>query len=195
MYSICNFGKVVLLGYVSDDRDVIFSEAYEGAKRAVSLDEKSEYAHRTLGNIQHMRKKQDLAIMEFERVIELNPNCSLAYGSLGDVLSESGNADESIKNNEFAIRLNPRDPSIFFCYSGIAMAHFMAGRYSEASQWARKSVHRKPSWRFEHAVLASSLAQLNLLEEAKEAVNNYLENFPNETISELRKVIAIKKPD
>ena len=55
--------------------------------------------------------------------------------------------------------------------------------------------HRKPSWRFGHAVLASSLAQLNLLEEAKEAVNNYLENFPNETISELRKVTAIKKPD
>jgi adenylate cyclase len=185
----------VVMGYVSDDRDVIFSEAYEGAKRAVSLDEKSEYAHWTLGLIQHMRKKQDLAIMEFERAIELNPNCSLAYGSLGDVLSESGDPDESIKNNEIAIRLNPRDPSIFFCYSGIAMAHFMAGRYSEASQWARKSVHRKPSWRFGHAVLASSLAQLNLLEEAKEAVNNYLENFPNETISELRKVIAIKKPD
>ena len=68
------------------------------------------------------------------------------------------------------------------------MAHFTAGRYLEASQWARKSVHRKPSWRLGHAVLASSLAQLNLLEEARDAVDSYLENFPTEKISELGKV-------
>ena len=66
------------------------------------------------------------------------------------------------------------------------MAHFVAGRYSEAVQWARKSVQRKRSWRLGHAVLATSLAHLNLLEEAKEAVNNYIENIPDETISKIR---------
>ena len=116
-------------------------------------------------------------------------------GCLGDVVCEIGDLDESIRNNEFAIRLNPMDPSIFFRYSGIAMAHFMAGRYSEASQWARKSVHRKPSWRGGHALLASSLAQINLFEEAKEAVKNYLKNFPNETISDLQMVFKIRRPD
>jgi uncharacterized protein HemY len=75
------------------------------------------------------------------------------------------------------------------------MAHFVAGRYSEASLWARKSVHRKPNWRLGNAVLISSLAQLNLLEEAKEAVDNFLENSPNETISNLRKVLPFKRPD
>ena len=66
------------------------------------------------------------------------------------------------------------------------MAHFVAGRYSEAVHWARKCVHRKPIWRVGHAVLVASLAQLDLLEEAKVAVDNYLEIIPNETISELR---------
>jgi hypothetical protein len=66
------------------------------------------------------------------------------------------------------------------------MAHFVAGRYSEAVQWARKCINRKPSWRVGHAVLATSLAHLNLLEEAKQAVNNYIENIPNETIPELK---------
>ena len=127
-----------------------------------------------------------MAIAELERAVELNPNCSLAYGTLGTVLSYSGEPDESIKNNEIAIRNNPRDISIFFRYSGIAMAHFVAGRYSEAAQWARKSINRKPNWRLGHAVLASSLAQLNRLEEAKEAVDNYLEIVPDATISELR---------
>ncbi len=35
-------------------------------------------------------------------------------------------------------------------------------------------------------MLAASLAQLDLLEEAKAAVDNYLEIIPDETISELR---------
>jgi len=173
------------MGYIAD-KNAAISEAYELAKQAIVLDERNEYAHWILGFIQLWRKKHDLAIAELKRAIELNPNCSLAFGSLGTVLSYSGEPDESIKNNEIAIRLNPRDVSIFFRYSGLAMAHFIAGRYSEAVHWARKTINRKPNWRVGHAVLASSLAQLNLLEEAKEAVDNYLENLPDETISKLR---------
>jgi tetratricopeptide (TPR) repeat protein len=184
----------VFMGFATD-MDAFNSEAYKIAKLAVSLDEKNEYAHWTLGVVSGYQRKTDLAIAEHKRAIEINPNCSLAYGSLGTVLSYVGDPDESIKNSEIAIRLNPRDPSIFFRYSAIAMAHFRAGRYSEASQWALKAVHRKPSWRLGHAVLASSFSHLNLLKEAKGAVNNYLANFPNEAISDLLMVFPIKRPD
>ena len=62
--------------------------------------------------------------------------------------------------------------------------------------WARKTVHRKPGWRGGHALLAASLAQLDLMEEAKEAVDNFLENCPRETISKLRNAMIIAgKPD
>ena len=184
----------VWMGYTSDNQESI-SEAYHLGKKAIGLDEYDEYAHWILGLIQLFRGKRDMAIAELKRAIELNPNCSLAYGSLGTVLSIIGEPDESIRNNEIAIRSNPKDPSIFFRYSGIAMAHFRAGRYTEATQWARKSINRKPNWRIGHAVLASSLAQLNLLEEAKEAVDNFLENIPNETITDLLKVLPFKRSD
>ena len=185
----------VIMGYRSDG-ELVIPEAYELAKKAVSLDDTSEYAHWTLGYIQYYRRKPDLAIAELRYAIELNPNCSLAYGSLGSILCEFGDPEESIKNNEIAIRSNPKDPSIFFRFHGLALAHFSAGRYSEASLWARKSVHRKPSWRGGHAVLAASLAQLDLLIEAKEAVDNFLENCPFETISKLRNAMIIAgKPD
>jgi len=177
----------VAMGYIADKKAAI-SEAYELAKRAIVLDERNEYAHFCLGYIQLWRRQHDLAVMELKRAIELNSNCSLAFGCLGTVLSYSGKPDESIKNNEIAIRLNPRDISIFFRYSGLALAHFVAGRYSEAVKWARKCIHRKPIWRLGHAVLVSSLAQLDLLEEAKAAVDSYLENIPNDTISELRQL-------
>ena len=184
----------VFMGHVTD-KEKFNSEAIKTAKQAVSLDEKNEYAHWTLGICANYQGKYYMAVAEQKRAIEINPNCSLAYGSLGTVLSYSGDPDESIKNNEIAIRLNPRDPSIFFRYSGIAMAHFRAGRYSEASEWAIKSVYRKPRWRLGLAVLASSFAHLNLLTEAKNAIKNYLENMPNETISELLSVLPIKQTD
>jgi len=183
----------VMMGYISD-KDTIISRAYELAKRAVALDDRNEYAHWILGVIELWRRNHDMAIAELERAVELNPNCSLAYGTLGTVLSYSGEPDQSIKNNEMAIRSNPKDISIFFRFSGIAMAHFVAGRYTEAAQWARKSTHRKPSWRLGHAVLAASLAQLNHLGEAKEAVDNYLQMFPDATISGLQH-LPFKNPD
>jgi tetratricopeptide (TPR) repeat protein len=183
----------LFMGYVSNTTAIV-SEALDLAKQAVSLDENNEYAHIALGNIQFYRGQQDSAVAELKHAIELNPNCSVAYGFLGAFLSES-DPDEAIKNQEIAIRINPRDPSIFFRYHGLARAHFASGRYLEASQWARKSVNRKPSWRGGHAYLAASLAQLNQLEEAKEAVNNYLENFPDETISYLQKLWSIEGPD
>ncbi len=173
------------MGYIAD-KEAAISESYELAKRAIVLNERNEYAHWGLGFIQLWRRKHELAVAELKRAIELNPNCSLAFGSLGTVLSYSGEPDESIKNNEIAIRLNPRDISIFFRYSGLAMAHFVSGRYSEAVQWARKCIHRKPIWRVGHAVLAASLAHLDLKDEAKAAVDNYLEIIPDETISNLR---------
>ena len=176
----------VFMGYAFERTGVI-SEAFELAKRAVSLNPDDEYAHWTLGIVQNNRGKPDLAIAELKRAIEINPNCSLAYGALGNYQAYIGEIEESIRNNEIAIRTNPRDPSIFFRYSGMAMAHFKAGRYSEASQWALKAVHRKPSYRLSHAILTTSLVQLNLLEEAKEAVDRYLECIPNETISKIRK--------
>ncbi len=181
------------MGYVSDC-DTIFSRAYELAKRAVALEDRNEYAHWILGFVELFRKNYDVAIAELERAVALNPNCSLAYGTLGTVLSFSGAPDESIKSNEIAIRSNPKDISIFFRFSGIAMAHFVAGRYSEAAQWARNSIHRKPSWRLGHALLAASLAQLNQSEAAKEAVNIYLQIFPDERISAFRH-LPFKNPD
>jgi len=180
-------GHQVIMGFVSH-RSANISQAYELAKQAVAIDDHNEYAHWTLGLIQFMRGKYDVATAELKHALELNPNCSLAYGVLGSVLSFRGKPDESIKYNEIAIRLNPRDISIFFRFSDIAMAHFVAGRYSEAAQWARKSVQRKPVWGLGHAVLASSFAQFNRLEEAKEAVTNFLEITPKAKISGFRQM-------
>jgi hypothetical protein len=39
-----------------------------------------------------------------------------------------------------AMRLNPLDPLIFAMQTGTAAAHFLAGRYDDASAWAEKAL-------------------------------------------------------
>jgi adenylate cyclase len=173
------------MGYASDKKKTSY-EAYELAKRAVALEERNEYAHWVMGMIDLYRGDHNKAIAEYQRAIELNPNCSLAYGSLGTAFNYIGEFDKSIRNNEIAIRSDPMDISIAFRFTSIALAHYLAGRYGEAEEWARKAVYRKPSWYMGHTMLAASLAQLNRLKEAKDTVDKYLQIFPHARLSALK---------
>ena len=113
--------------------------ARESATRALRLNGHDEYAHWVYGLVLMGEGAHDKAVAELERAIEINPNCSLAYGSLGTVLNYAGRPRESIVNNEIAIRSNPRDPSIFFRYSGLALSYFLLDECEAAIEWARKS--------------------------------------------------------
>ncbi len=169
----------------SSDAITDAKEALVFAKRAVSLNSNNEYAHIFLGFVQYARDKRELAIGEFRRAIEINPNCSLAYGPLGTVLSTK-DPDESIKNNMITLRINPRDPINFVRFSSLAWAHFMKGKYWEGVHWARKAIQMNPNWRNAHFYLATNLVKLDKLDEAKEAVKYYLEYYPDETISKIK---------
>ena len=127
----------------------------------------------------------DESISALERAVELNPNCSLAYGSLGTALTLVGRVEEGITNQEIAIRSNPRDPSIFFRFTGISLAHFLAGRYDSAIEWTDKAIHRMPSWYLGHFLLAASHVQENRLEQAKTAVRRCLEILPEASVSQM----------
>ena len=117
-----------ILGFVPDVRPAM-ETAYALARRATQLDDRNEYAHWALGISCWGLLKYDESLAALERAVALNPNCSLAYGSLGTLLGILGRSDDAIANQEIAIRSNPLDPSIFFRFSGVALAHYMAGRY------------------------------------------------------------------
>jgi hypothetical protein len=45
---------------------------------------------------------------------------------------------------ERAVRLDPLDPLLFNLESGLAAAHFLAGRYDVAATWAERALHEQP---------------------------------------------------
>lgn len=173
-----------LMGFADDDPRTI-TTAYELGQRATRLDNRNEYAHWALGICCRALNKHEESITALERAVELNPNCSLAYGSLGTALSLVGRSEEAITNQEIAIRSNPRDPSIFFRFSGVALAHYMAGRYDIAIEWANLSIQRMPQWHMAHFIRAASYVRAGRLDAAKDAVVNCRVAMPNASISHL----------
>jgi TolB-like protein/Flp pilus assembly protein TadD len=178
---------IALLGFAKDFTATI-TLAYELGKRATRLDQRNEYAHWAHGISCWGVHKHDESIAALERAVELNPNCSLAYGSLGTILGFVGRSDEAITNQQIAIRSNPRDPSIFFRFSGMAMAHYMAGRYGDAIDWATRAVHRMPTWYMGHFLLAAGHMQVGQVAEGRAAVLACLEALPDSVLGDLERI-------
>lgn len=183
---------IALLGFAKDTRPAM-ETAYVLGRRATQLDDRNEYAHWALGISCWGLLKYDESLAALERAVSLNPNCSLAYGSLGTLLGIMGRSEEAIVNQEIAIRSNPLDPSIFFRFSGLALAHYMAGRYGLAIEWAERATHRMPNWYFAHFVLAASHVALDHHQQAAETVKACQYVLPDICISDLDRV-PLKDP-
>ncbi|MFT7210100.1 MAG: TolB-like protein/DNA-binding CsgD family transcriptional regulator/Tfp pilus assembly protein PilF [Granulosicoccus sp.] len=178
---------VAIMGFVPDVRPAM-ETAYVLARRATQLDDRNEYAHWALGISCWGLLKYDESLAALERSVTLNPNCSLAYGSLGTLLGILGRSDDAITNQEIAIRSNPLDPSIFFRFSGLALAHYMAGRYEVAIEWAERAIHRMPRWYFAHFVLSASHVALDQHEQAADAVRACKAILPDTGLTDLDRV-------
>ena len=165
------------LGYSIDPEQPKRSLSF--ALNAVSLNPLDEYAYWALGLANLLALQHERAIGALRRAIELNPNFSLGHGSLATILAWSGEPEESIRQNELALRLNPRDPSNFFRHFGIALAHFIAGRYDRAANSAKAVAGEKPDWHLAHAMLIAGLAHLDRMQEAGAALRTCLFSFPD----------------
>ena len=191
MLSLINY-HVAILGFASDPTPAM-KAAYALGHRAVQLDGRNEYAHWALGISCCGLHRLDEGIAALERAVELNPNCSLAYGSLGSAQARAGLVKDAIANQEIAIRMNPRDPSIFFRFSALAQAHYMAGDFDAAIHWAERAIQRMPRWYLGHFLLAASHAALGQSEKAHAAVVDCLAVLPTSTVSDAER-LPLKDP-
>jgi TolB-like protein/DNA-binding CsgD family transcriptional regulator len=178
---------IAIMGFGPDTKATM-EPAYALGRRATKLDDRNEYAHWALGISCWGLCKYDESLAALERAVALNPNCSLAYGSLGTLLGILGRPEEAIANQEIAIRSNPLDPSIFFRFSGLALANYTAGQYEAAIEWAERAIHRMPRWFFAHFILAASHVVLGRLERASDAVQACRNVLPNVSIRDLDRV-------
>ena len=172
------------LGFIPWDR-VATDRVMSFAQRAVVNEQADEYAHWMLALAHLMAGQHDRALVSLKRSLQINPNFSLAYGSTGTVLAWAGASDESIANNELALKINPSDPINHHRYFGLALAHYLGGRYAKALEYATLVVQLRPGWWLGNIIYAATLAKAGRTKEAEEARAQIQRLKPQVTVASL----------
>jgi len=192
--SYCNYIFVVL-GY-SEERDRLLEEGKQLAKKAMEIDARDPVAYFAIGRIHMMQGEHDESIAALKYSLELNPNFAQSYFGLGFVLMLAGELEEAREMLHTAIRLSPRDPLMMAFTNLMAMTSVQQEDFAQGVEWAKRSLRlpaRVGHW--SHATLASALANLDRMEEAREALQDALKVKPDLSIAFLEKILPTRHKD
>ena len=153
------------------------------AARAAELDDSDPWAHLALGYAAYNRRRTDEAVNEFHRAFDLNPSFAAAHGYLGLALALDGRSDQAIDHIEQAIRMSPHDPQNAIFNVGLAVAHYLAGRYDEAIGCSRKALQQRSGLTNAHRIYVASLAQAGQIDEARAALAQLQKLQPEHSIA------------
>src|SRR5262245_6049594 len=100
----------------------------------------------------------DAAATFVDRALVLNPNLAGAWYASGWVRVFLGESDVAIKHFAQAMRLSPLDPHSIGMQAGTAFAHYLAGRFDEASLWSAKAMWEQTNYLTTLVIAAASNA-------------------------------------
>jgi tetratricopeptide (TPR) repeat protein len=123
------------------------------------------------------------------------PNLALALINSGWTKAFLGEPDIAIKHVTHAMRLSPLDPMSFRTLGAVALAHFVAGRYDEASLWAAKALQERPDFLPSIRELAASKALAGRDSEAQAAMARLREINPAMRGSNVKDWLPFRRPD
>jgi len=121
-----------------------------------------------------------------DRALTLNPNSAHAWLVRGMVSNMQERPDQAIAAVEHGMRLSPLDPLRRGFTIIMAVAHFAAGRYEAAIEWADRTLAAQPDYRQAMRIRAASCAYLGRLEEAHDWLIRMLHFEPGMTIARVK---------
>jgi adenylate cyclase len=172
-YSLLAFtGLMAILYQWTDDIEATGAEAQDAAKQAMSIDPDGPMALIAYGYTLSMSGRRDRAVEVLKRAVELNPSSALANWALGATMRMAGNYEEAIGWVEKAIRLSPHDEMMHEFLFTIGSAHFLAGRYEQAVEFARRSLDVRADRPGNYRLLAAAYGLLGRTDEAARALGH-----------------------
>ena len=162
-------------------------EARRLARRAIELDKDDPSVLARAGHaLAFVVGEVEEGAALLSRAINLDPNQATARYLRGWVHLFLGEIDAAIEQFQVALRLSPLDPSIFTPQTGMAFAHFLAGRNEEASSWAATAVRQQPNFLPAQRIMMACHAMSGRVEEARQACMLALQLDPTQRISGIK---------
>ena len=173
-------------GYIADDPVARFSAIEATLTKVLSRAPNNGWAHYWMGRVLIDSNHGAQGIAEFERALALNPNLAAAHAIIGFAKLANGHAEETEKHVLEALRVSPRDTDANVWLGYIAEAKQFLGAYEDAVTWHLRSLEINRNRPVAHMYLASALASLGRLEEARSEVQAGLALDPKFSIQRYR---------
>jgi adenylate cyclase len=106
----------------------------------------------------------------------------LSFGSV--ILGHAGEADRAIDYAERALHSGPLDFMTYLSYSGLALAHYVAGNFTESATSGNRAAQANPRFSYPQVVQAAALMQASRTGEAQAVARRVLEIEPSFTVIE-----------
>ncbi|WP_454630157.1 tetratricopeptide repeat protein [Bradyrhizobium cenepequi] len=161
---------------------------------ALSLAPQHARAHWLLGNIKMFTNRAAQGIAECEQALALDRNLANAHAYIGRAKYLLGRGEETEAHVQEALRLSPRDTEAFVWMIFAGFAKLQLGADQEAVARFRRSVEINQNHPRAHIYLATALAHLGQLDEARSAAQAGLALDPTFTISRFRANVPSDNP-
>jgi TolB-like protein len=130
-----------------------------------------------------------------DRALAVNPNLASAWQNSGWVKTFLGEPEEAIQRQTHMLRLSPLDPLSFRAQGGIAFAHFLAGRYDEASSWAEMALRQRPTFLAAIRELAAAQALAGRIPEAQQTMARLRQLDPAMRVVNVKDWVPLRRPE
>ncbi len=144
-------------------------QALQLAQKALVLDETLADAHILLAECFLNRREYDLAAVELDRALELNPNSTDSLKAYGSLSLYNGDTRRSIRMHNKALRLDPNlQITSHSIHMELGLAHYLLGQYAQAVKIMNRGYTRRPDFVGNHIGLAAAHAQMGDMARARE---------------------------
>jgi len=172
--------------YLTDDRADHLGIAEARLVKVLSLAPNYARAHLTLGGVLVATNRAAQGIAKCERALTLDRNLAEAHGIIGDAKFTLGRGAETEAHMNEALRLSPRDMLAFRWLTTAAFAKLQIDAPAEAVNWFRRSIEANRNYPIAHFALATALALLGSLDDARAAAKAGFALDPSFTIRRFR---------
>jgi tetratricopeptide (TPR) repeat protein len=154
--------------------------AVDLAQRSIGIDRLDARGFSESGFANLYMKRHEMALAEYERALDLNPNDADIIAEYADALVYTGEPAKSVELLQRAMRLNPYYPDWYLWY--LADAYITLERYADVVATVRQMRNPDEGRR----MLAASYAYLGMIDEARTEAEAVLRSHPNFTIGRWR---------
>ena len=162
-------------------------ELKRAARKSVALDANMAFSHRALASFYQATAQAEEQMAALEQALSLDPSSSSAHFGLGVALVDRmGSPEEALGHLDQALRLDPKAPLRWLTLVYFSLAHWSAGQYEVALDYARQALRLNSDSEIPHRVVAVSYVKLGRLGEARAAIDEALRVSPDLTLAVAR---------